>query len=316
MPNANTLIIDDATNYGLAQLYQLRGRVGRSAQRAYAYLFYKGDHRMTAEAQERLQAIQEATELGAGFRIAMRDLEIRGAGNLLGAEQSGHIAAVGFDLYSRLLEQAVRSMKAHLVETNFKLPVQEDKETKRQDAKETIEANADQPDSLSPGLPASLAKRRQPQIKVDEKVLISPLVTLDLPLDAYLPPEYIPDDRVRLSVYQHMAEAQTPRQVRDLRQELQDRFGKLPDPADALLIWLQIKALALSAGITSIVTTPEEFIVRLPEGTALDREKLRRRFGRDPAVRVGPQFVRLDRRSLGDGKWIDSLTGVLETLAK
>ncbi|MBK9712346.1 MAG: transcription-repair coupling factor [Kouleothrix sp.] len=316
VPNANTLIIDDATNYGLAQLYQLRGRVGRSAQRAYAYLFYKGDHRMTAEAQERLQAIQEATELGAGFRIAMRDLEIRGAGNLLGAEQSGHIAAVGFDLYSRLLEQAVRSMKAHLVETNFKLPVQEDKETKRQDAKETIEANADQPDSLSPGLPASLAKRRQPQIKVDEKVLISPLVTLDLPLDAYLPPEYIPDDRVRLSVYQHMAEAQTPRQVRDLRQELQDRFGKLPDPADALLIWLQIKALALSAGITSIVTTPEEFIVRLPEGTALDREKLRRRFGRDPAVRVGPQFVRLDRRSLGDGKWIDSLTGVLETLAK
>ena len=120
VPNANTIIIDDATNYGLAQLYQLRGRVGRSAQRAYAYLFYKGDHRMTAEAQERLQAIQEATELGAGFRIAMRDLEIRGAGNLLGAEQSGHIAAVGFDLYSRLLEQAVKTMKAQLVATNYR----------------------------------------------------------------------------------------------------------------------------------------------------------------------------------------------------
>ena len=119
VPNANTIIIDDATNYGLAQLYQLRGRVGRSAQRAYAYLFYKGDHRMTAEAQERLQAIQEATELGAGFRIAMRDLEIRGAGNLLGAEQSGHIAAVGFDLYSRLLEQAVKTMKAQLVASNY-----------------------------------------------------------------------------------------------------------------------------------------------------------------------------------------------------
>ena len=121
IPNANTIIIDDATNFGLAQLYQLRGRVGRSAQRAYAYLFYKGDHRMTAEAQERLQAIQEATELGAGFRIAMRDLEIRGAGNLLGAEQSGHIAAVGFDLYSRLLEQAVKTMKAQLVASNYRL---------------------------------------------------------------------------------------------------------------------------------------------------------------------------------------------------
>ncbi|MEI6777375.1 MAG: transcription-repair coupling factor, partial [Chloroflexales bacterium] len=111
VPNANTIIIDDATNYGLAQLYQLRGRVGRSTNRAYAYLFYKRTQAMTEEAQQRLEAIQEATELGAGFRVAMRDLEIRGAGNLLGAEQSGHIAAVGFDLYSRLLEQAVGQLK-------------------------------------------------------------------------------------------------------------------------------------------------------------------------------------------------------------
>jgi transcription-repair coupling factor (superfamily II helicase) len=103
--------------------------------------------------------------------------------------------------------------------------------------------------------------------------------------------------------------------VRELRQELRDRFGELPEPADCLLTWLMIKALALAAGVTSVVTTPEEFIVRLPEGGAADREKLRRRFGRDATVRVGPQFVRLDRRSL-DGKWIDALTGVLETLAK
>src|SRR6185436_18470198 len=137
--------------------------------------------------------------------------------------------------------------------------------------------------------------KRQPPVKVDEKVLISPLVTLDLPLDAYLPPEYIPEERVRLAVYQHMAEAQTPREVRDLRQELQDRFGKLPEPADCLLTWLQIKTLSLAAGVTSVVTTAEEFIVRLPEGSAADREKLRRRFGRDATVRVGPQFVHLDR---------------------
>src|SRR5439155_17336091 len=138
VPNANTLIIEDATQYGLAQLYQLRGRVGRSAQRAYAYLFYKADHRMTVEAQERLQAIQEATELGAGFRIAMRDLEIRGAGNLLGAEQSGYIAAVGFDLYSRLLEQAVKTMKAQLVASNYRLPTTEDERRKTKDESDTL----------------------------------------------------------------------------------------------------------------------------------------------------------------------------------
>jgi transcription-repair coupling factor (superfamily II helicase) len=317
VPNANTMIIDDATNYGLAQLYQLRGRVGRSAQRAYAYLFFKPDARMTPEAQERLQAIQEATELGAGFRIAMRDLEIRGAGNLLGAEQSGHIAAVGFDLYSRLLEQAVRTMKAKLVEANYRLPTTKGERPTTNEQRPTEETSADS--MIGHEASSSVVRRssaRQPTVKVDEKVLISPLVTLDLPLDAYLPNEYIPDDRVRLAVYQHMAEAQTPRAVRELRQELRDRFGEPPAPADNLLTWLHIKALALGAGVTSIVSAPEEFVVRLPEDGALDREKLRRRFGKDTTVRVGPQFVRLDRRALGADKWVAALTGVLETLAK
>jgi transcription-repair coupling factor (superfamily II helicase) len=320
VPNANTLIIDDATHYGLAQLYQLRGRVGRSAQRAYAYLFFKGDHRMTPEAQERLQAIQEATELGAGFRIAMRDLEIRGAGNLLGAEQSGHIAAVGFDLYSRLLEQAVKTMKAQLVAANYRPPTTDHRPPTTEDRESKIEDGV----SLGEEHPSSILHPRsskQPSVVggrwsvVDEKVLVAPLVTLDLPLDAYLPSEYISDERVRLSVYQHMAEAQTPRAVRDLRRELHDRFGAPPDPADHLLTWLLIKAMALEANVTSIVTTDEEFIIRLPEGSAQDREKLRRRFGRDSTVRVGPQFARLDRRSL-DGKWVEALTDVLETLAK
>ena len=313
VPNANTIIIDDATTYGLAQLYQIRGRVGRSAQRAYAYLFYKPDHRMTPEAQERLQAIQEATELGAGFRIAMRDLEIRGAGNLLGAEQSGHIAAVGFDLYSRLLEQAVRTMKAKLIETNFQRPNAADRQAIVEEA--APENNGKEAATPAPANRAT-PSRKQPMIKVDEKVLISPLVTLDLPLDAYLPTDYIPDDRVRLAVYQHMAEAQTPRAVRELRQELRDRFGELPEPADCLLTWLHIKALALAVGVTSVVTAAEEFIVRLPEGDALDREKLRRRFGKNPAIKVGPQFVRLDRRSLPADGWIEPLTELLETLGK
>jgi transcription-repair coupling factor (superfamily II helicase) len=112
IPAANTMIVERAGNFGLAQLYQLRGRIGRSSQRAYAYLLVEPGRRLTDQAQRRLQTIVAATELGAGFRIAMKDLEIRGAGNILGAEQSGHIHAVGFELYTRLLAQAVSELRA------------------------------------------------------------------------------------------------------------------------------------------------------------------------------------------------------------
>jgi transcription-repair coupling factor (superfamily II helicase) len=304
VPNANTIIIDDATHYGLAQLYQLRGRVGRSSQRAYAYLFYPPDRRLTAEAQERLLAIQEATELGAGLRIAMRDLEIRGAGNLLGAEQSGHIAAVGFDLYSRLLRQAVETMKAQF-------DALADVRRTANDERALFQGAAG---SAPDGQRRSAVLRPSSPIKVDEKVLVSPLVTLDLPLDAYLPPEYVADEQVRLEMYQRLAEVQTPAQVRDLRQELRDRFGEPPAPAEQLLTWLLIKALCLQAGVPSVVTTDEEFIVRLPELGPAARERLRRSLPRDPAVRLGPQFLRLDRRSVRDA-WVAPLTGLLETLA-
>jgi transcription-repair coupling factor (superfamily II helicase) len=289
IPNANTIVIDNATHFGLAQLYQLRGRVGRSTNRAYAYLLYKPEQRMTEESQQRLEAIQEATELGAGFRVAMRDLEIRGAGNLLGAEQSGHIAAVGFDLYSRLLEQAVKQLKQQV------------------DAGQPIL----EPEPTTNGATGA-ATRNRPII--NEKVLVSPLVTLDLPLTAYLPNDYISDDTVRLGVYQRMVEAQTPDEVRSLRQELQDRFGTPPQPALHLLTWLQIKALALQAGVTSVISTSDEFVVRLPILEPPMREKLRRRFQRDEDIRIGPQFVRLDRRRLGDD-WSAKVTDVLALLA-
>jgi len=304
IPNANTIIIDDATNYGLAQLYQLRGRVGRSANRAYAYLFYRQEKPMTPEAQARLEAIQEATELGAGFRVAMRDLEIRGAGNLLGAEQSGHIAAVGFDLYSRLLEQAVKQMK-----TTVDAQRQGDKETRRQGDSNQPEAE----NPLSPGLPVSLSDLASKLI-INEKILVSPLVTLDLPLTAYLPERYITDPALRVSMYQRMVEAQTVQEVKELRQELQDRFGDPPPEALQLLIWLQIKALALMAGVSSVITTGEEFVIRLPILEGGQRERLRRRYIRDASVKVGPQFVRLDRRAL-ESAWSEKIMGVLEVLA-
>nr|MCU0492552.1 DEAD/DEAH box helicase [Chloroflexaceae bacterium] len=315
VPNCNTIIIDDATNYGLAQLYQLRGRVGRSASRAYAYLLYKGGRQLTEEAQQRLQAIQEATELGAGFRIAMRDLEIRGAGNLLGAEQSGHIAAVGFDLYSRLLEQAVSQLKERYETTgNWE---QAAAVRRKPAANNGNLANGHEDEDGAAA--AALGKKPaagsdKPTLVVSEKVLVSPLVTLDLPLTAYLPEEYVPDETVRLSVYLRMVEAQEPDEVRALRQELRDRFGEPPPPALHLLTWLQIKALALEAGVTSVITTNEEFVVRLPIVDATTRERLRRRFGRDATVKVGPQFIRLDRRALRDD-WVDKLVTVLEVLA-
>ena len=312
VPNANTIIIDDAINYGLAQLYQLRGRVGRSTQRAYAYLFYVADRRMSDEAHERLQAIQEATELGAGLRIAMRDLELRGAGNLLGAEQSGHIAAVGFDLYTRLLEQAVTTLKAQFHASDPRgqgSGVRGPKTT----ATTNSTATNGQPQNLNPE-PRTLTPNRA-KIKVDERVLVGPLVTLDLPLDAYIPVDYIADDQVRLAMYQRLAEAQTPQHVRDLRNELRDRFGEPPDPVESLLTWLMIKALALRAHVSSIVTSDEEFIIRLPEGGMAERERLRQRFKHDGAIKIGPQFARLDRRTVRD-EWVPALTGILDTLAR
>jgi transcription-repair coupling factor (superfamily II helicase) len=283
---ANTIIIDNAPYYGLAQLYQLRGRVGRSSLRAYCYLCLPPGIPLSLEAHQRLQAIQEATELGAGFRIAMRDLEIRGAGNVLGAEQSGHIAAVGFDLYSRLLEQAVRSMKHRL----------------------EAQTTADTGTTAVPVAPTVMRR-----VRVDERVLVTPLVTVDLPLNAYLPVDYIPDDQVRLSTYQHMAEAQTVAAVRGLRAMLRDRFGKPPEPVENLLTWLTIKSLALQAGVPSVVASEQEYIIKLPDVHDEMHNRLVRRFQRHPFVKIGPQFVRILRRAVGE-QWIEQIVQVLEVI--
>ncbi|HEY1016716.1 MAG TPA: transcription-repair coupling factor, partial [Herpetosiphonaceae bacterium] len=241
VPSANTIIIDDAVNYGLAQLYQLRGRVGRSTQRGYAYLFYNPTRSMSEEATQRLEAIQEATELGAGFRIAMRDLEIRGAGNLLGPEQSGNIAAIGFDLYSRLLAQAVERLR------------DEGLQKRAANLKQQRHQRAQAVEALRRAAVISAPAARSGG-RDDERVLPEPVVSIDLPITAFLPEEYIEDDTLRLRVYQHIAEARTARDLRELRRELVDRFGPPPPPAERLLDLLQIKMLALAAGVLSIIT--------------------------------------------------------------
>ncbi len=302
VPRANTIVIDDATNYGLAQLYQLRGRVGRSTQRAYAYLLYHSGKRITGDAQLRLQAIQEATELGAGFRIAMRDLEIRGAGNLLGPEQSGNIAAVGFDLYTQLLSQAVSTRKQangdgqqhDARRQNRGKRVVATEELRRATALQTTRAVADNRDGETRG-----------------PITPIPLVALDLPLTAYLPAEYIADDTLRLRVYQKLASATSAHELRVLRAELRDRFGAPPEAAEHLLTWLELKALAIRAGVATIATGEDEITVRLPDEAGRVREALLKVM--DEVVRVGPQFVRIDRRAAGES-WVVRLREILEIL--
>jgi len=189
IPHANTLIVEHADNFGLAQLYQIRGRVGRSRERAYAYLLYDSAQALTEEAAQRLSALSDYTELGAGFKIAMRDLEIRGAGNLLGDEQSGHVAALGFELYMQMLDEAVR-------------------EAERAGGGEGGEDEAgEQPDP----------------------------VRLDVNVDAYVPADYIPYEQAKIDVHRRVAGAVEVAEVEQLREELEDRFGPVPEPLANLL---------------------------------------------------------------------------------
>lgn len=197
IPNVNTLIVKDANNFGLAQLYQLRGRVGRANRLAYAYLTFRKDRVLNEVAEKRLSAIREFTELGSGYKVAMRDLEIRGAGNLLGAEQHGHIAAVGFDLYCRLLEEAVQEARGQKTEQ----PV------------ETV---------------------------------------VELPVEAYIPEEYITDTNQKVELYRRIAALKKPEEVPDLEEELVDRFGDLPRQVQNLLKVARIRVTAGSLKIKSI----------------------------------------------------------------
>ncbi|HSS35633.1 MAG TPA: transcription-repair coupling factor [Patescibacteria group bacterium] len=216
IPNANTIVIDRADTLGLAQLYQLRGRVGRSSRRAYAYLLYRRRERLSDEARKRLQAIFNASELGAGFQIALSDLEIRGAGNILGGEQAGHMAAVGFDLYSRLLADAGEESKA----------------------------------------------RREGRAPILEK----PGAVLDLPLDAHLPDDYVPDEAQKLELYRRLARARTPDDIGAFRQEVVDRFGPPPTPVLRLVEVAELRLAAESAGVSSISREEGQLVVRFGEG--------------------------------------------------
>ena len=229
IPNVNTILINRADALGLAQLYQLRGRVGRAQQQAYGYLFYPQGRAITEGAQKRLRVIEEFTELGSGFKIALRDLDIRGTGNILGAEQHGHIATVGYEMYCKLLDETVQTLSGKEVE-------------------ESVETR------------------------------------INLPVEAYLPDEYVPDSRQKVSLYKKIAGLETAADRSDLEVEISDRYGKIPEPVEMLLEIAQLKHLSKELGVETIAAGDEQIKITFDGGKSQV----------DPTSLI--QLIRQDRR--------------------
>jgi transcription-repair coupling factor (superfamily II helicase) len=226
IPNANTIFIDEADRYGLAELHQLRGRVGRYKHQAYCYMLVDRFKHLSPDASRRLHAIEEYSHIGAGFGIAMRDLEIRGAGNLLGTAQSGHIAAIGYELYCQMLENAVRNLT-----------------------------------------------HQAPKITTE--------VDVDLPVEAFIPSEYVPEMRHKIDLYRRLTRLDDVRQLKDLQLELLDRFGNIPVETQRLF---QLAELRVDAAIWMVksITTEDEYLVltytdrsRMEQLARRRKEKLR-----------------------------------------
>ncbi|MGE5133710.1 MAG: transcription-repair coupling factor, partial [Gemmatimonadota bacterium] len=245
IPNANTLIVDRADMYGLSQLHQIRGRVGRASERAYAYFLFPPERPLTETAHERLATIAQHTEMGAGMYVAMKDLEIRGAGNLLGGEQSGHIAGVGFDLYVRMIGEAVKELKG-------------------------------------------TGPAERPEVRVE------------LPVNAHIPHEYIPGERLRLEAYTRIAAIDTDDDIAAVRDELDDRYGTLPEPVLSLLAVARLRSQARRAGLTDI-TLQGSYIrfspVELPDSRQVRVQRLYPKTVLKPAVRT--MLVPVPRASSG-----------------
>jgi transcription-repair coupling factor (superfamily II helicase) len=261
IPNANTIVINDAHRLGLAQLYQLRGRVGRAGQRAYAYLLYPPERSLTEKADKRLDVIGELQDLGAGFKLAMHDLEIRGAGNLLGEEQHGEIAAVGLELYNTLLRQAVTALQG----------------------KPIVESPAQ--------------------------------VSVSLPVKAFLPVDYVTDERLRLRCYQELAACATESELERAARGLVDRFGPLPGAAEALVYSLRVRLLAAAAGVVAVESGDGGVRVQLPLGHGLELPAVVSQWRQQTTatatrVLVGTEPV---RRGVD---WREALTGVLRELGR
>jgi len=256
IPRANTIIINRADNYGLSQLYQLRGRVGRSNRRAYAWLLIPSEQELTQIARRRLAAIREFSDLGAGFRIAALDLELRGAGNLLGGQQSGHIEAIGFDLYNQMLERTIHELRGDDIEDEI---------------------------------------RTQINIGVETRI----------------PDDYIADMGQRLRTYKRIASARSDEELQRIREEIGDRYGRLPAAVENLLDYARLRRCAEKIGITAIDRHQDRLSIRLGEKAKVDPERLMQYLKDNPTAVftptgvlrtvVDPQKRKTDTRSGAEG---------------
>lgn len=269
IPNVNTLIVHDADRMGLSQLYQLRGRVGRSNRIAYAYFTYRKDKILTEVAEKRLQAIKEFTELGSGFKIAMRDLSIRGAGNILGAQQHGFIDSVGFDLYSQMLKEAI--------------------------------------------------EERMGQMEVEKQP--SPSVEIDLEVDAYIPDQYISDGHQKIEMYKRFRGVTSVEDLRELEEEMLDRFGEYPDQVSYLLQISEIKAYSLATGVEAIKQDKNEVTILLSEEGSLniDGQKviaILNPYGRMAGLGMEGKKLKLvlHIKGIEQAKWMNAIVTIVQGL--
>ncbi|MBM3823609.1 MAG: transcription-repair coupling factor [Verrucomicrobia bacterium] len=287
IPNANTILIDRADRFGLSELYQLRGRVGRYKHQAYAYLLIPRHAGLLADARKRINALKHHSSLGSGFKIAMRDLEIRGAGNLLGPQQSGHITAVGFDLYCKLLDHSVRALKgervAQPVETKLDLDfismgrapgIAETAEPVR------VSTSAKRPEVHVPReVPVWLENHGDP----GEETAASEAPP---PSEAGLPADYIPATEHRIEFYRKFAQCLDLQALELVKQELRDRFGKPPKPVELLLMVTEIKVLAARAQVGLVETRNSKLMIQRHKDWIMLNGKFPRLTKQDPAGRL------------------------------
>jgi transcription-repair coupling factor (superfamily II helicase) len=245
IPNCNTLIIEGADRFGLAQLYQIRGRVGRFKRQAYAYLLLHRHAALVDQAQKRLNALKQHNQLGAGFRIAMRDLELRGAGNLLGAEQSGHIAGIGFELYCQLLKQSVARLKGEPGADRIRAEVKLDFVATGEGGRRARQTTGT----------ISFAAIKDAEYGNRKATVI----------EAALPTGYIAEARLRIDLYRRLALAERVEEVGALSEELADRFGKLPVATEALVAVTRIRVLAEFAGVRRVESEGNRLICKLAQ---------------------------------------------------
>ncbi len=263
IPNVNTIIIHNADNFGLAQLYQLRGRVGRSDRSAYAFLMYRRDKLIREEAEKRLSAIREFTELGSGYKISLKDLEIRGAGNVLGSSQSGHMEEIGYDLYVKLLNQAIKAKMGDKVEEDFDTSV-------------------------------------------------------DLPVDAYIPDEYVRNEYLKLELYKRISHIENEDDIADITAEAEDRFGEVPKTMKRLMRVAIIKAKAHSASLTYVRyrNGAAEYIVK--DGAPIDISKIdkfvRSYKGRMHIIATKESGFSVKTSSLLQDQMLDDIESVVEAI--